>query len=138
MANKWPEFVTWDLAEHPDDVEMHRRWTIYEREMQALIATGTVHQDDDGWWVHTATGELVGPDPEIERPRTDRELARLEPIDDALPELAQAIRRSRGRPRLPNAKEAVTLRLDPDVVDRFKSQGDDWRARMAQVLKDAS
>jgi uncharacterized protein (DUF4415 family) len=140
MASKWPEFVTRDLDMTSDAGydEMQRRWETYDREMRALIATGTVHQDEDWWWVDNATGELIGPDPEIERPRTDEELARFRPIEEVLPELAEAIRRSRGRPRLANAKQAVTLRLDPDVVERFKSAGDDWRSRMAQILKDAS
>ncbi|MDB5613998.1 MAG: hypothetical protein JWQ22_1651 [Devosia sp.] len=139
MAEKWPQFVTRDLGDSPgDDAEMQRRWETYDREMRQLIAVGGIHQDEDGWWVDDATGELIGPDPEIERPRTDEELARFKPIDEVLPELAEAIRRGRGRPRLHNAKQAVTLRLDPDVVERFKSAGDDWRTRMAQVVKDAS
>ena len=136
---KWPEFVTRDLGNSDaDDMEMQRRWDVYDRAMKVLIARGGVHQDDDGWWVDDATGELIGPDPEIERPRAEDELAHFRPIDEVLPELAEALKRSRGRPRLANAKQAVTLRLDPDVVEKFKSQGDDWRSRMAQVLKDAS
>lgn len=51
---------------------------------------------------------------------------------------AEALKRGPGRPRLPNPKEAVTLRLDPEVVERFRAKGDDWRGRMAQILKDAS
>ena len=139
MASKWPQFVTRDLGDsEQDDAEMLRRWETYDRDMRALIAKGGVHQDEDFWWVDDATGELIGPDPEIERPRTDEELAQFRPIDDVMPELAEALRRGRGRPRLASAKQAVTLRLDPDVVERFKSGGADWRSRMAQVLKDAS
>jgi len=39
-----------------DDAEMMRRWEAYDRDMKALIATGSFHQDNDGWWVETATG----------------------------------------------------------------------------------
>ncbi|WP_332685949.1 BrnA antitoxin family protein [Devosia sp.] len=139
MASKWPEFVTKDLGDSDADFdEMQRRWEEYDRQMQVLIAAGGVHQDEDGWWVDDATGELIGPDPSIERPWTDEDFANARPLAEVLPDLAESIRRSRGRPRLPNAKQAVTLRLDPDVVERFKSEGDDWRARMARVLKDAS
>jgi uncharacterized protein (DUF4415 family) len=139
MAEKWPSFVTSDLGDSPkDDAEMQRRWETYDRELRELIAVGKIHQDEDGWWVDDATGELIGPDSEIERPRTDEELSRLKPIDEVLPKLAESIRRGRGRPRLHNAKQAVTLRLDPDVVERFKSEGDDWRTRMAQAVKKAS
>jgi uncharacterized protein (DUF4415 family) len=140
MASKWPEFITKDLSSDSDADfdEMQRRWEDYDRQMRALIAAGGIHQDEDGWWVDDASGELIGPDPSIERPRSKEDLARARPLAEVLPDLAESIRRSRGRPRLPNAKQAVTLRLDPDVVERFKSEGDDWRARMAQVLKDAS
>jgi uncharacterized protein (DUF4415 family) len=43
-----------------------------------------------------------------------------------------------GRPRKPDKLVAVTLRLPPDVVEHFKAQGPDWRARMAQTLNSAS
>ena len=54
-----------------------------------------------------------------------------------LPRLAESIRRSRGRPPKPEAKLAVTLRLDPDTLARFKAQGPDWRTRMSEALKRA-
>ncbi|HEV2514165.1 MAG TPA: BrnA antitoxin family protein [Devosia sp.] len=69
---------------------------------------------------------------------TDTQIAQAKPFADAFPALAEAIKRGRGRPRLENAKEAVTLRLDPDVVARFKARGGDWRTRMAEVIKAAS
>ena len=70
MASKWPQFVTRDLGDsEQDDAEMQRRWETYDRDMRALIAKGGVHQDEDFWWVDDATGELIGPDPEIERPQ---------------------------------------------------------------------
>jgi uncharacterized protein (DUF4415 family) len=69
---------------------------------------------------------------------TEAQIRQRRSFAEAFPELAESIRRSRGRPRLPNAKQAVTLRLDPEVVERFKAQGDDWRQRMAQVLEKAS
>ena len=140
MARNWPEFVTKDLdtTTAAGDAEMQRRWEVYDREMKALIAAGGVHQDEDGWWIDDASGELIGPDPAIERPLTDEDVATARPFEEVFPDLAENIRRSRGRPRIANAKQAVTLRLDPDVVERFKSTGDDWRARMAQALKDAS
>ena len=33
----------------------------------------------------------------------------------------------RGRPKLANPKQSVLLRLDPDVVARFKAGGEGWR-----------
>lgn len=136
MTNKWPQFVTKDLGPD-DDAEMMQRWQAYDREMRAIIAKGGVHQDDDGWWVDDATGELIGPDPDIERPLSSGEIARAKPFAEALPDLAESIKRSRGRPKVENPKEAVTLRLSPGTVERFKAAGDDWRARMAETLERA-
>ncbi len=136
MTNKWPQFVTKDLGPD-DDAEMMQRWQAYDREMRAIIAKGGVHQDADGWWVDDATGELIGPDPDIERPLSSGEIARAKPFAEALPDLAESIKRSRGRPKVENPKEAVTLRLSPGTVERFKAAGDDWRARMAETLERA-
>jgi len=76
----------------------------------------------------------VSDNPEL----TDEELAEMRPFAEVFPELAESIRRSRGRPPKPDAKLAVTLRLDPETVERFKAQGPDWRARMGAVLKRAA
>jgi uncharacterized protein (DUF4415 family) len=139
MTRKWPAFVTKDLGDSEADVaEMDRRWKEYDRQMKTLIAAGGVHQDADGWWVDDATGELIGPDPEIERPLTAEELARAKPLKEALPELYESIQRSRGRPRIDSPKEAVTLRLDPSTLARFKATGKDWRAKMAAALDKAA
>lgn len=136
MTSKWPQFITKDLGPD-DDAEMMRRWQAYDRDMRAIIAKGGVHQDDDGWWVDDATGELIGPDPDIERPRSSDEIAMAKPFAEAFPDLAASIKRARGRPKVENPKEAVTLRLSPATVERFKAAGNDWRARMAETLERA-
>ena len=43
----------------------------------------------------------------------------------------------RGRPKIENPKEAITLRVSPDTIKRFRAKGDDWRARMAKALEKA-
>lgn len=131
---RWPSFRTADLDVETDegDAEMQRRWEVYDREMKALIAKGGVHQDRDGWWVDDTTGELIGPDPEIERPMTKEELAHPMTFAEAFPEIAAA--RSRGRPKVASPKSAVTLRLAPATVARFEATGPDWRRRMADIL----
>ena len=68
---------------------------------------------------------------------TDEELAQARPFAEVFPDLAASIRRSRGRPKIASPKEAVTLRIDPVALERFKATGDDWRARMAEVLEKA-
>ncbi len=137
MTN-WPVFETADLGDTEQDAaEMMRRWTEYNRRMKAIIAAGGVHQDDDGWWVDDASGELIGPDPEIERPLSDEDIAKARPLKDVLPELYESIRRSRGRPKVERPKEAVTLRVDPETLARFKATGKHWRSKMAEVLEAA-
>lgn len=139
MTRKWPAFVTKDLGHSKADVaEMNRRWQEYDRQMKVLIAAGGVHRDADGWWVNDATGELIGPDPEIERPLTSEKLAGTKPLKEVQPELYESIQRSRGRPRIDNPKEAVTLRLDPETLARFKATGKDWRTKMAEALDKAA
>lgn len=134
MTDKWPRFVTRDLGDTEQDAaETMRRWTEYQRRMKAIIAAGGVHQDDDGWWIDDATGEPIGPDPELERPRGADEIAQARPMKDALPELYESLQRARGRPRSEDPKEAVTLRLPRSVLERWQRHPD-WRAKMAEAL----
>jgi uncharacterized protein (DUF4415 family) len=51
------------------------------------------------------------------------------PADDLL--------RRRGRPLSPNRKRAIKLRIDPDVIDRFRQSGPGWQSRMNDVLRKA-
>lgn len=96
MRKPWPSFVTRDLGDsEEDDAETTRRWQVYDREMRALIAAGGVHMDADGWSVDDETGELIGPDPEIERPLTDKELAQAWPFAEVFPEWAAEISRTK-------------------------------------------
>ena len=45
--------------------------------------------------------------------------------------------RPRGRPKSETRKEAISLRVDADVLDAFKSAGDGWQTRMNGVLRAA-
>lgn len=75
-------------------------------------------------------------------PLTDEELARMRPAREVMPpeffEAIEEMRKVRGRPKVEAPKVAVTLRLDPDVLDRFKASGKDWRGRMAEELRKAA
>lgn len=69
---------------------------------------------------------------------TDQELATLRPFAEVFPELAESIKRTRGRPKLDAPKEAVTLRLSPETIARYKAKGGtDWRAQMSEALEKA-
>ena len=83
-----------------------------------------------------ATGELIGPDPELERPRTEEEATQTQPFKEVFPDLYENIQRSRGRPKIDDPKDAVTLRLPRSVIQRWQ-RDPDWRAKMAETLEKA-
>lgn len=67
---------------------------------------------------------------------TEEDFARARPISD-FPELAAAFPKSKGgRPRGSN-KEQVSLRLDKDVVAKFKAGGPGWQTRINEALRRA-
>jgi uncharacterized protein (DUF4415 family) len=39
------------------------------------------------------------------------------------------------RPTVPNAKEAVSLRLDRDILDHFQQDGPGWQDRINDALR---
>lgn len=139
---KWPAFITRDLdpETEEDGAEMMRRWRAYDRDMKALIAKGGFHLDEDSWWVETATGELVGPDPDLERPmgadEIDEPASRT--VAEAFPDFAAAIEKRRGRPPVANPRRQVSIRLDPDVIAHFKAGGKGWQTRINNALRRAA
>lgn len=44
----------------------------------------------------------------------------------------------RGRPPAEKPKQAISLRVDADVLDHFKSEGPGWQGRMNEVLRKAA
>ncbi|HTV70416.1 MAG TPA: BrnA antitoxin family protein [Rhizobiaceae bacterium] len=57
--------------------------------------------------------------------------------DDDNPPADDLIRR-RGRPLSANPKQAIKLRIDPDVVEHFKAEGPGWQSRMNKALRRAA
>lgn len=63
--------------------------------------------------------------------------------DDA-PDLSQpewvekfaAVKAVRGRPRAESPKTAISIRLSPEVVERFRATGAGWQTRIEEALKD--
>ena len=45
--------------------------------------------------------------------------------------------RPRGRPKSETRKAAISLRVDADVLDAFKSTGEGWQTRMNGILRAA-
>lgn len=85
------------------------------------------------------------------RPLTDAEEAEIQRMIASRPDnpeisdeqaaermtFAEAMKRGRGRPKLAEARKAVTLRLAPETIARFQSTGEDWRSRMVELLDKA-
>lgn len=85
------------------------------------------------------------PNPELlddENPEwTDAAFARARPAPEVLPELfgtqaAQTMLKPRGRPRSEVVKERITIRLDADVLEAFRSTGKGWQTRMNDAMRD--
>jgi len=80
---------------------------------------------------------------------TDEDIARQIAEDpDTAPELTdeffdkadfyigdKLIRRGRGRPPLGAPKKLVSLRLDQDVIERFRAGGPGWQSRINAALR---
>ncbi|GGZ03634.1 BrnA antitoxin family protein [Novosphingobium colocasiae] len=56
---------------------------------------------------------------------------------DQLVRPATGTLRSLGRPASPNPKKQVTLRLDPDVIEKFRATGKGWQSRINAELRKA-
>ena len=74
----------------------------------------------------------------VESPEaTDDQLARARPFGEAFPQLAESIKRRRGRPPVDQPRKQISLRLDPEVIEKFKATGPGWQGRINAVLKAA-
>lgn len=68
-------------------------------------------------------------------PLTERQLAKMRPAREVVPEVVKA---ARGRPRLGEAKKLVSLRLDADVIAHFRARGEGWQSRINETLRKAA
>lgn len=67
---------------------------------------------------------------------------RARPASEILPQLygkaaAEKMLRPRGRPKTGNARVAVSLRLPPETLARWKATGPGWQTRMVEKLRKA-
>lgn len=69
-------------------------------------------------------------------------IAQARPAREVLPKIfgaqtAAAMLKPRGRRKSPTSKVAISLRLSPDTLARWKATGPGWQTRMAEVLQEA-
>jgi uncharacterized protein (DUF4415 family) len=71
------------------------------------------------------------------RELTAEDFRHMRPLSD-FPDLAELVRKrgERGPQKTPT-KQQVTLRLDRDVLDRFRATGPGWQGRINNVLRKA-
>lgn len=72
---------------------------------------------------------------------TDEQIAQAKPFREAFPDLAAAIDRElarRGRPPVENPRRQLSIRLDPEVLDYYKSTGKGWQSRINDALRKAA
>ena len=77
--------------------------------------------------------DIVSDNPEW----TEKDFAEARPFAEVFPDLAESIRKARGRPKVETPKQQVSLRLDPEVIEKFKATGKGWQSRINDVLKAA-
>jgi uncharacterized protein (DUF4415 family) len=78
---------------------------------------------------------LTDKDGEV-RELTPEDFKHMHPASDVLPKEVLSVLPKRGRPRKKNPKKQVTLRLDPEILSFFKTQGTGWQTAINAVLKD--
>ena len=70
---------------------------------------------------------------------SDEDFARARPAKDVLPKALYeaAVKRRRGQrgPQKAPVKKAITLRIDPDILARYKATGPGWQSRMNKALR---
>lgn len=72
------------------------------------------------------------------RELTAADFRAMRPLAEVVPELAELIRKrgERGPQKTPT-KQQVTLRLDRDVVERFRATGPGWQRKINDALRKA-
>jgi uncharacterized protein (DUF4415 family) len=73
--------------------------------------------------------DLKRVDAHVVKPHEYKELPEL--TEDML---ARAKLRKGGRPKSENPRQMISLRLPPDVIERWKATGPGWQTRMAERL----
>lgn len=72
--------------------------------------------------------------PDEENPEwTADEIRTAKPFADVFPDTAAALRRARGAQKTPT-KQMVSLRLDGDVLEKWRATGKGWQSRMNDTL----
>ena len=75
----------------------------------------------------------IVPDDDIPE-MTDADFAAAKSLKADMPDVVEAMKRGRGRPKVENPKARVSLRLNPKVVAAYKATGEGWQSRINEIL----
>ena len=64
----------------------------------------------------------------------DEWFASARPALEVVPRIVERARRGRGRQRTPT-KERISIRLDAEVLERYRASGRGWQSRINEVLR---
>lgn len=78
-------------------------------------------------------GKRIIPDDDIPE-MTDADFAAAKSLRVTMPDVVEVMKRGRGRPKVQNPKQRVSLRLDPKVIAAYKATGEGWQSRINDVL----
>ena len=56
-------------------------------------------------------------------------------LRDVMPDVVEAMKRGRGRPKAENPKARVSLRLQPGIIEAYRATGAGWQSRIERTLK---
>lgn len=74
----------------------------------------------------------VSDNPEL----TDAEIASLRPMKEALPDLYAALQEEIRKRGPAKTKEAISIRLDIDLVKKLRASGPGWQSRVNDALRE--
>lgn len=94
---------------------------------RALRIADTITDEEDA-----ALARAAKSDPDNPPLRSD---AQLRPAHEVISGVVAEQLRRRGRPKLDNPKQQVTLRLDPDVIQALRASGRQWQTRVNAILR---
>jgi len=75
----------------------------------------------------------IAADPDAAPELTEEQFRQMRPASEVHPQLVEAYRQSRGTQKQPT-KVPVSIRLNPEVVTYFRSQGQGWQTQINEIL----
>ena len=107
------------------------------RDKQIPDSTGlTFAQVAEKYGEEAAIAAGIAADPDASEIGVDQS-RRMRPASEALPGFVARWRRTRGKQKAPT-KQQITIRLDADVVEHFRSRGRGWQTRLNAELRRAA